>query len=86
MTGISLMVSVKLHRLYISHLNLSGAFVATAGNVDNKRPLVWLHQHSGGLSAGGVVGGGAAAVGTLHAAARCLLHPLLAVVTLLSNI
>lgn len=68
------------------HLGLSWAFVATAGDVNNEGPLVGLHQDSGSLSARGVVGGGAAAVGALHTAARRLLHPLLTVVALLSRV
>lgn len=68
------------------HLDLSRAFVATAGDMNDKGPLVGLHKDSGSLSAGGVIGGGAAAMRTLHTAARRLLHPLLTVVALLSRV
>lgn len=60
--------------------------MATAGDVNDEGPIVGLHEDSGGLSAGGVVGGRAAAVGTLHTAARRLLHPLLTVVALLPRV
>lgn len=67
-----------------AYLDLSGAFVSTAGNVDHKGPFIGLHQYSGSLCTGGVVGCGAAAVRALNTAARRLLHPLLTVVTFLS--
>lgn len=65
------------------HLDLCGTFVSTAGDVDDKRPLVRLHEHPCGLGTGGVVGSGAAAMRALHAATRRLLHPLLTIVALL---
>lgn len=67
------------------HLNLSRAFVSTAGNMDHKWPFIWLHEYSSSLGTGGVVGSGATAMRALHAAAGCLLHPLLTVVTFLSE-
>lgn len=51
--------------------------------MDNKRPFIRLHEHSCSLGTSGVVGSGAAAMRALHTAARCLLHPLLTIVTLL---
>jgi len=60
--------------------------VSTAGNVDYKGPFIGLHEHSCSLGTGGVVGSGAAAMRALHTAARRLLHPLLTVVALLSEI
>ena len=68
-----------------AYLYLCGAFMPAAGDVDHEGPLVGLHQHPGGLGAGGVVGGGTAAVWALHAAARRLLHALLAVVAFLND-
>lgn len=70
----------------VLYLNLSGAFVSTAGNMDHKRPFIWLHEYSSSLGTGGVVGGRTAAMRALYAAARRLLHPLLTVVTFLSEI
>lgn len=60
--------------------------MSTAGDMHHKGPLVGLHEYTGSLGTGGVVGGGTAAVGALHAAAGRLLHPLLTVVTFLSRI
>lgn len=55
-----------------------------AGDVDNTRPVVGMHEDTGGLGTGGVEGRGTAAVGALHAAAVHLpLHPLPAEHTLL---
>lgn len=68
-----------------SHLDLSWAFVTTAGNMDHKWPFIGLHEYPCSLSTGRVVGSGTTAMRTLHAAARCLLHSLLTVVTLLSE-
>lgn len=68
------------------HLNLSRNFVSTAGHVDNKWPLVWLHKHSSSLGTGRVVRSRTAAMRALHTAARCLLHSLLTVVTFLPEI
>lgn len=52
-----------------SHLDLSGTFVSTAGDVDYKGPLIRLHQNSSSLGAGGVVRSWTAAMRALHAAA-----------------
>lgn len=54
--------------------------------MDHKGPFIRLHEHPSSLRAGGVVGGGAAAMRALHTAARRLLHPLLTVVAFLSGI
>lgn len=55
-----------------------------AGDVDDTRPVVGVHEDAGGLGACGVEGRGTAAVGALHAAAVHLpLHPLPAVHALL---
>lgn len=51
--------------------------------MDHKGPAVGLQEHACGLGTGGVVGGGAAAMGALHAAAGRLLHSLLTIVALL---
>ena len=69
----------------IHYLYGSGPFVPAAGDVHHERPLVRLHQHARGLGTRGVVGGGTAAVRALHAAARRLLHALLAVVAFLTT-
>lgn len=69
-----------------SYLNLSRAFVSTTGNMYNKWPFIWLHEYSSSLCTGGVVGSGTTAMRALHTAARSLLHPLFAVVTLLLHI
>lgn len=68
------------------YLNLSGAFVPTAGNMDYKRPFIWLHEYSSSLGTCGVVGSGTPAMRALHTAARRLLHPLFTVVTFLLEI
>lgn len=54
-----------------------------AGDVDYEGPVLGLHEDASRLGAGGVVGGGAAAVRALHTAAHLLLHPPLTVVALL---
>ena len=56
-----------------------------AGDVDHKGPLVWLHEDPSGLGTSRVVGRRTAAMGTLHTAPGCLLHPLLTVVTFLHS-
>lgn len=66
-------------------LDVRGSFVSAASDVHDEGPVVGLHEHAGGLRARRVVGGGAAPVRTLHAAARRLLHALFAVVTLLKR-
>lgn len=50
-------------------LNLSGAFVSTAGHMHHKGPFIWLHEDPSSLGTGGVVGSGTAAMRALHTAA-----------------
>lgn len=67
-----------------SYLRYDGCFVSVAGDVDNERPVVWVHEDTSCLSAGGVEGGGAASVGALDTATfHVPLHPFPAVRTLL---
>ena len=54
--------------------------------MDHKGPLIRLHEYSSSLGTGGVVGSGTAAMGALYAAARRLLHPLLTIVTFLTEV
>lgn len=56
-----------------------------AGDVDDEGPVVRLHELASSLGAGGVDGGGAAAMGTLHTTAHIPLHPPLTVETLLQG-
>jgi len=68
----------------LGYLWHAGRFVPVAGDEDGKRPVIWVHDHSSCLSAGGVERRGAAAVGTLDTAAIHLpLHPFPAECTLL---
>lgn len=58
--------------------------MSVAGDKDYEGPVVWVHEDTSCLSAGGVERRGAAPVGALHTAACHLpLHPFPAVRTLL---
>lgn len=57
-----------------------------AGDEDYERPVIWVHEDTSCLSAGGVKRRGAAAVGALDTATLHLpLHPFPAVRALLSE-
>lgn len=53
--------------------------------MNNERPVIRVHKNTCSLCAGRMVRGGAAAMRTLHTAARRLLHAPLTVVTFLKN-
>lgn len=69
--------------LRAQYLWLYRPFVAATGDIDDKGPVVRVHDDARGLCAGWVVWGGAATVRTLHTTAWRFLHPPFAVVAFL---
>lgn len=68
------------------YLRYDGRSVSVAGDEDYERPVIWVHEDAGRLSAGGVKGCGAAPVGALDTAAIHLpFHPFPAVSTFLQE-
>lgn len=68
----------------LGYLRYDGRFVSVAGDEDYERPVIWVHEDTSCLSAGGVKRCGAAPMGTLDTAALYLpLHPFPAVRALL---
>lgn len=59
--------------------------VPVAGDEHHIRPIISLHGHPGGMSAGDVEGGGTPAAGALHTRPRDSLHALTAVDALLQQ-
>ncbi len=76
--------SITIGLFLLGYLRYDGRFVSVAGDEDYERPVIWVHEDTSCLSAGGVKRRGAAPMGALDTAALHLpLHPFPAVRTLL---